>query len=427
MTSLDDQYYESLKRCELLSRADLDRYQQTLLTRLLAHAAQEVPYYKAVLTQDIIRNPETHWHTLPILTREKAQALREALYAETLPAAAGAIIEDQTSGSTGRPFKHRHNDLLKTASVGQTRRLHDWFKLDGTRSLAIITAFRQADSQYPEGDESAGWHSGAPAAPFFLLTVETYIHHQVEWLCRKKPAYLLTLPSNLHALAEHCLTHQITLSFDTILTTGEIVNGTTRELIQRAFGCRIADSYGAQEVGTIAIQCPHSGLYHCADESQMVEILDENDTPVQDGETGRVVVTSLYNYAMPLIRYDIGDYAQKAETPCTCGRMHLTLQTIHGRRRNMLTFEDGSRIWPNLYSVVMERYFSFTQFQFIQHSFTDLELRYVSTKNNQQIDINALRSFAKERLHPSVELRLTRVESLERSPSGKFEDYQSHV
>ena len=81
------------------------------------------------------------------------------------------------------------------------------------------------------------------------------------------------------------------------------------DLIVQAFGCQTIDLYAAREIGQIAFQCPEGPGYHLCSEAVLCELVDDDGLPVGPGEYGRVVLTSLYNFAMPFIRYDIGDYA----------------------------------------------------------------------------------------------------------------------
>ena len=120
-----------------------------------------------------------------------------------------------------------------------------------------------------------------------------------------------------------------------VRTLGEASTPDLRALCREAWGVPLVDVYSAEEVGYIALQCPEHEHYHVQAESVLVEILDERGAPAPPGETGRVVVTDLHNFAMPLVRYEIGDYAEVGE-PCACGRGLPVLRRIVGRVRNML-------------------------------------------------------------------------------------------
>src|SRR6185295_14515719 len=99
------------------------------------------------------------------------------------------------------------------------------------------------------------------------------------------------------------------------------------------WGVGVVDVYSSEECGQIALQCPEHEQYHVQSESVLVEVLDDEGRPCAPGTIGRVVLTTLQNFAMPLIRYDIGDFAEPGPA-CPCGRALPVLTRIVGRVRN---------------------------------------------------------------------------------------------
>jgi len=142
---------------------------------------------------------------------------------------------------------------------------------------------------------------------------------------------------------------------------------------------------------------------------------------------GELVVTPFYNYAMPLIRYKNGDLLDRSSELCPCGRTLPRIERILGRSRNMLTFSDGSRIWPNIMRSEYERFVSLKQFQMIQHTPTRLEMRYVAEDPSRPVDVAGLTLMIQKALHSDMTVDLTSLSELPRAPSGKFETWISHV
>ena len=112
-------------------------------------------------------------------------------------------------------------------------------------------------------------------------------------------------------------------------------------------------------------------------ESLVVELLDEQDKACVPGQVGRVVVTDLHNFATPLIRYDLLDYAEMADA-CPCGRGLPALKRIAGRRRNMVRLPDGRTLWPAIGGLPYSEIAPVRQFQFVQHEREAIEVRLVS-------------------------------------------------
>ena len=154
----------------------------------------------------------------------------------------------------------------------------------------------------------------------------------------------LTYPSIARALAERAA-HEgyVPASQKRITTIGELVDDELRMLVTKHLRAPLQDIYTSEEAGVMALQCPHWDCYHVQSESVIVEIIDEDNRACAPGEMGRVLVTPLMNHAMPLLRYDIGDFAQVG-APCACGRGLPVPNRILGRRRNMLTPPDGGKI-----------------------------------------------------------------------------------
>ena len=135
----------------------------------------------------------------------------------------------------------------------------------------------------------------------------------------------------------------------------------------------MVDTYSTAETGYIALQCPESGLFHIQSETVKVEILDPDGQPCQPGQTGRVVVTPLHNFAMPLLRYEIGDEAEVGP-PCTCGRGLPTLTRVIGRSTDYLVHPDGRRTRSSQLTGELTNFPNVVQYQIIQRSLERIEV-----------------------------------------------------
>src|SRR5208282_3466525 len=148
--------------------------------------------------------------------------------------------------------------------------------------------------------------------------------------------------------------------------------------------------YSTVEAGYCALQCPEHEHYHVQSESALVEVLDKAGDPCRPGESGRLVVTSLHNFAMPLIRYDTGDFAEPGG-PCSCGRGLPVLDRIVGRVREMLVMPSGARSFPRLRTEKLADIAGVVQFQVVQKSIRDLEVRLVVAPSFASADEDRLR------------------------------------
>ena len=402
------------------------------LAVLLRHARTTVPYYRQRLAgfepgQELTLE---RWRALPILTRSDLQSLGRELVSDALPSVFGATAESQTSGATGQPVTVRKSGLDALVWEAMTVREHLWHGRDFGRKLAVIRPMTGTLGAPPDGTLLPDW--GSPVNQLFatgpaaVLRLGTDVATQAEWLKRQRPDYLLTFPNNLMALIRHFRERgEIPPALRAARTVSETVSPALRAECRELWNAAIEDSYSSQELGHIAHQCPESGLYHVMAEGVLVEVLGDEGRPCRPGEIGRLVVTSLHNYAMPLIRYEVRDYAEPGP-PCPCGRGLPTLSRIVGRTRNMLTLPDGRRVWPLIGFMAFREIAPVRQFQLVQHALEDIEVRLSVARELTRGEEERLAGVINKALGYPFTLRFTcsRAE-LATGPGGKFEEFVS--
>jgi phenylacetate-CoA ligase len=261
--------------------------------------------------------------------------------------------------------------------------------------------------------------------PAHTMPIDRPPAQQLAWLRAVAPAYLLTYPTNLAALLDEVERQGVSVpGLRQVRTIGETLAPAVRQRAQSVLGVTVADTYSSQELGTMAIQCPHSGLYHVMAEGYLVEVLDPHGAPCGDGATGRLVVTDLHNFAMPLIRYDLGDYAEVGPA-CTCGRGLPTLRRIVGRERNMVTIR-GQRHWPLLGFHHFRAVAPIIQYQLVQSAPECLQFRHVSAAPLSAGQQRQLTAIVQQALGHPFEICFTAYEgSIPLPASGKFEEFVS--
>ena len=188
------------------------------------------------------------------------------------------------------------------------------------------------------------------------------------------------------------------LKFDAIMSRGGTVDREIWPLCRQVFKTPLIDQYGANEVGPIACQCPDCSAYHIHSEATLVEILDAGGAPALPGETGRVVLTSFYNFAMPFIRYEIGDFAIVAADAPACRIRLPRLSRIHGRFRNSFTRRDGRILFPHPRMSAFGEYLSYRQIQIVQTDYEQIEVRYVPEAVGAATDEAGLERWLSEEL-----------------------------
>ena len=417
-----------LELSQWLPLAEIERKQMRQLELVLRHACGAMPFWRERLRAAGIDprralEPE-QFRSLPVLTRTDIQTRGSALLCPNVPQEHGSVMKGETSGSTGSPINYYGTGVTRFFWRAFTLRDHVWHRRDLAGKLAAIRP-------KVETGESRSWGPSTDVAfktgPCALLRLPAEIDEQLDWLRLQAPQYLITTASNLFWLARRSIERGIGLpgllqarSYGSALLPG------TRAQVQQAWGVGLADIYTAEEVGYIALQCPRREHYHAQAENLIVEILDQAGRPCAPGGIGRVVVTTLHNFAMPLIRYALGDYAEAGE-PCDCGRGLPVMRRILGRERNILSLPGGRRQWPSFPSEKWAHVAPIRQLQMVQKSTEDIVVRVVAARPLTQDESRRLIAALQACLGHPFRMTIEQKEEIPRSASHKFEDFISEI
>ena len=416
-----------LESTQWLSPDRLLELQLSQLEVLLRHAYASVPHYRQVwggLYDPSAPLTQERFSRLPKLTRRELQENFETLKSGSIPPAHGSVAEARSSGSTGSPVRVLKTQVTQLMWNAITLRDHVWHRRDLSGRLAAIR------HGVPTG-EFAGWgtatHGLVATGPSAVLGVKEDIDAQLHWLQGQQPAYLLTYPSNLRELLKRSRELGVLLpTLREARTFGEVLPEEVRELCRTAWSVPVTDVYSAEEIGYIALQCPQQEHYHAQSEGVFVEILDEHGRACAPGEIGRVVVTALHNFATPLVRYELGDFAVGG-VPCGCGRGLPVIRRIMGRTRNILQSAAGKRYWPSLGSHGFPEIAPILQHQFVQKSLDLLEARLVTRAPLTAEQEGNLRRHILSGLPAGFRLNFVYCDRIARSAGGKYEDFVSEV
>lgn len=425
-----------LELSQWLSPEVIQQRQSQQIALLYRHAYESVPYYRkrfdaSGLPPDKLLGSE-QWGQVPLLTRRDIQQAGQDLHCMSGPKEHGPTTASLTSGSSGQPVQTLGTTVTRLFYNAFLLRQHIWHHRDFNLKLASIRSLGAGQ----EGKEAAfeSWGPGTmgvvPTGPAVSLDVHTSLAQQADFLLRHDPDYLNAYPSVVLALTEYFERSGERLGgLREVRTFGEVLEPRVRAECRRVWGVPVVDMYSSQELGHIALQCPQVEQYHVQSESVLVEVLDDDGRSCEPGEVGRLVITSLHNFAMPLIRYDIGDFAEVGER-CPCGRGLPVLTRIVGRQRQMFVLPDGRKVWPSLEISEAEHAKEMPpiqQFQLIQRTRDRLELMVVSPRLFTDDEQQLIRSWVDRAVGCRLELKITYVSDIARGATGKYEDFRCEV
>ncbi|MEP1209868.1 MAG: hypothetical protein ABJM29_21280 [Rhizobiaceae bacterium] len=346
-------YCQMLDGCETLPRSQLKQQHDIMLERLCRHARNTTEFYADRLAPLFDQQDQFSleaWSDIPPLTRRDLADNFDALKSNDVPENFGNTRLAQSSGSSGQPVKALWTDSQVIAANCIGRRLHNWHGIDPSEFLVLVYATPLEEGQFEsEHDHWAPvYKSLGVAGRCVTINGQLPTQHIFNRLEELKPDHLNINPRLLFAIANEYLAQEKKPEYrlKSIGTFGETRTELIGDRIDLVFGVRPYARYTADEIGHIAIECPDCGTYHVAEEVIHADVVDNHLKPVGPGQTGRILTTPLYSYAMPLIRYELGDEVTLADG--TCWRAQGTsIAQIDGRLGDLFHHPQGGRFRPN--------------------------------------------------------------------------------
>lgn len=427
-------YFREFQQSQFLPLQEIQALQLQRYQALLTHAHEHCPYYRerlaaAGMGPSDLRSLEDV-QRIPILEKKQIQQHRDAMVSKQTPTA--NLLPNQTGGSTGTPISF-FLDIERKCSREAAARRHDvWAGWNYGDKIAFV--WGAAPDFRPDGlktrlrnlliDRSISLNTGA------VTTSEMRdFHTKFEQF---RPKIILAYAKSLTLVTKYFISSGLKLKHrpQGIVTSAEVLSDSDRELLEDYYQCKVFNRYGCREVSVIASECDqHDGL-HVMAEGLYVEIVKGNSL-AEPGEAGSVVVTDLLNYAMPLIRYRIGDVASMNFAPCTCGRELPRLNEVEGRVTDFLVADDGRLVsGVFLATYVLAQRPSLGQVQILQKRQKQVRFRFTGVGQSETelaADIEFLRASTAQHLGAGTELEYEVVESIPNEKSGKFTFCRSEV
>lgn len=397
----------------------LDREQVRKLRKLLIHAGSRVPFYRD-LFRSFRFDPErfeslAQLTALPPMTREDVKGQLDRFRAEAMPA--DTFRRDATGGSTGTPMEFFHEEryrALSTAAALSTRTWAGW--QPGCRTVWIWGAPQETQVWRTLRGRAIGWISRNLYVDAFRAG-PTEMQDWLRRITRFRPEFVYGYASSIAHFASLLASRGIGIDgIRGVFSTAEKLHHWQREVIERVFQCKVFDHYGSREVKAIAAQC-EAGSMHILADLNLVEMEDPS------ADASPLLITSLENYAMPFIRYRIGDVGALQSGNCACGRVLPRMSLAIGRETDMFVTPEGRHVHGEYFTHLMYGMPGVSRFQFYQPSPERVILRAVpdaSFDEDVRRRLLALDARIRREVSPAIGLEVALVDEIPPSPTGKF-------
>jgi len=421
--------YRALRPQDARTRKDIDEFRDRHLRKVVRHAYRNVPFYRRLFDEHGVRVDQIQGapdlNRLPVTRRLdiQAAAMPDRLARGVNPS---RLIVRRTTGSSGQCL-----ELMRTWPEEQVLNLMRWRALRsyGLKRRDIIAVPRVPVGKHPRDYQLPRRLADAMGFYRKALIDLTTIDDASRILIEREPEVIMGWPTILADLAPrwNALRRPATRGPKFLITGGEVLSPHARERIAEGFGAPVRDMMGAHEFSLLAWECPASHGYHLSDETIFAEVIVDGRA-AEPGEQGELVVTGLHSFAMPFIRYNLGDIVVKGSPQCECGSPFSTIRSIRGRTGEYFNLPAGRRVHPQ--DIVRMSFIAATwirNLQVVQLDHARLELHVVPVRQPTQEEIERINIAVAKVLYGVATLEVVIVPEIPVSYDTKFRVHRSMV
>jgi phenylacetate-CoA ligase len=394
----------SVKNTEQLSVQQVKALREKRLKNLLRHTLKRSPFYKRYYREHgitIDKIDKIALQEIPLINKKLMMdnyddfVCDSALKKEELekfisePSSRGKKYKNSyqvihTSGSTGTVglFVYGADDWNWLRALVLTRVSKTKINFLKKTKLAYIGAI---------GGHYAGVSLAQGAPKLFVKLLTLSVNSPLQEINRSvnefQPDALSGYSSGVYLLAGEQLKGNIDIKPRRIICSADPLTSQMRKTIKAAFLIEPVSFYGASESIGLGVECDTNHGFHLFDDWHCFEIVDENFGPVNPGESGKIILTNLYNYTQPLIRYQMQDEVVLDDRPCQCGCPFPTIRNIAGRQEEFLWFEKPNGEKEYIHPLVIVEFFipGLDKLQVIQTKKNRFTMKVVIHGNKEEV------------------------------------------
>jgi phenylacetate-CoA ligase len=409
------------------SRSELESLRDRLLRRLIAHAAESVPFYRSLMKEHGVRACDIRGAAdlcaLPITSKRDIQRAgpHDGLAVGIDPS---RLIERRTTGSTGQPLCIRRTWLEeRTLGAYRWRALH-------ALGASPSDRFVEIEEPLPEdSSDGTGLHGALQKlGRYRQLRIDALQAPEaiLEEIAGFEPHVIAGYAGVVARVARAATAARAYSARPRVVVVhSDTLTPQMRAAIEAGFGAPVYQIY---DCNVVAWECVETGGLHTGDDTAIVEVLTPEGRPAAPGETGEVLLTALHSFAMPFIRYRIGDVVVQGDDPCACGSPFGSIRAVQGRMFDYFPLADGRTIHPyELVNILGETAGWIAEYRLLQARKDLVELRFVADELPTGEQLGILREALRRCLGPQVELRMEQSEGFESEAGAKLRVCRSLV
>ncbi|HVV96147.1 MAG TPA: phenylacetate--CoA ligase family protein [Rhodanobacteraceae bacterium] len=413
-------YLAEYERLQWRSADEIADLQWRKLKALLAHCHSEVPYYRrrwdAIgATPADIRTRED-FARLPMLTKRDIRENFDDLVASSWR---GRLLFKATGGSTGEPLRFGYTRESNERRMAVMWRGYAWAGARmGRRTLYLWGGAVGAPRPLHQLKDRL-YHAafGRRMLDTFRLSESNLVEY-ANAVDAYRPEIIVAYVGPLVRVAQWMLAvNRRVTSPESILCGAEALHEHQREIVERAFGCPVYNTYGCREFMLIASECERRDGLHVNADHLVVETVPNAG---MNGGAGDVVITDLHNEGMPFIRYANGDLATPKATACACGRGLPLLARVDGRKLDAIRTRDGRLLPGEFFPHMLKDVAGVERFQVVQRSLDAIDIRIVRGPAFGEASLEHARHEIAKVLGDSVRVQFELVDAIALTPSGKL-------
>ena len=409
-------FLDDLKRSEWISKEKILEYQNLKLRQIINHAYNTVPFYRSLYDEHGVDISQVQTindlSRLPILTKKQVKAAGDHLLSTNFKKQ--RLFKTLTSGTTGTPleiYQTKYSINFQWAIFWRARarfglNIHDRHLMFGAR-MPI-----SQDHLLPPY-----WRHDYFNNRVYISTNHIYektVNSIVDYLNSTHFDFFVGYPSAIYNFARLikeknlCLYNRpkiIVFSSDTVLSK-------QKEIISNVFGVPLTEFYGMVEFAGTMSKCEHERFHvdheHCYIENHKID----------SSKSHKLIMTGWGNYAMPFIRYDVGDFGTPSTSSCKCGRESDSYFSIDGRLEDFITTPDGRKL--SGMNQVFKHAVNVLELQLYQEKISEIIFRIVPDINFSDNDKALLIKEFRKRAGDEIDVKFNIVDSIKKTSKGKF-------